>query len=239
MVDRIKEKYNETIPESVSLKGTEKIIYQMKNSICRIENNSKGTGFFVQIPYKSRLLPVLITSNHIINADDILTNQNISLYLNNDKIAIKLDNNRLRYTNEKLDITIIELKENDHNLNIKYLDLDDEIINYFKQNKKESPEYLNNLYLDESIYSLNYSKGRDLFVSYGKLLYINNSNITHNCNIKEGSSGSPILLINNQKIIGIHFGNSKQYKYNKGRLLIYYMLYIFSTIYKKNIKLKI
>ena len=26
---------------------------------------------------------------------------------------IKLDNNRLRYTNEKLDITIIEIKENE------------------------------------------------------------------------------------------------------------------------------
>ena len=45
--------------------------------------------------------------------------------------------------------------------------------------------------------------------------------MTHNCNIKEGASGSPILLINNQKLIGIHFGNSKQNKYNKGRLLIY------------------
>ena len=138
---------------------------------------------------------------------------------------IKLDNNRLRYTNEKLDITIvIEIKENDHNLNIKYFELDDGIINYFNLNEKERPNYLddlNNLYSDESIYLLNYPKNKDIFVSYGKLLNINNSDIRHNCNIKEGTSGSPILLINNQKLIGIHRDNSNQNKYNKGRLLIY------------------
>ena len=67
---------------------------------------------------------------------------------------------------------------------MKYLELDDEIINYFKQKKKESPEYLNNLYLNESIYLLNNTKEKDIFVSYGKLLYINNSDITHNCNIR-------------------------------------------------------
>ena len=128
-------------------------------------------------------------------------------------MTIKLDNNRLRYTNEKLDITIIEIKENDHNLNIKYFELEDGIINYFISKEKERINYLddlNNIYLDESIYLLNYSKCRDIFVSYGKLLYINNSDITHNCNIKEGASGSPILLINNQKLIGIHHDTSNQ-----------------------------
>ena len=115
MVDRIKEQYNTIIPEPVSLKITEKIVEQMKsNSICRIENNCKGTGFFVKVPYKSELLPVLITTNHAINIDDILSNKNISLYLNNDKEIkeLKLDDNRLKYTNEKLDITIIEISFN-------------------------------------------------------------------------------------------------------------------------------
>ena len=212
-------------PEPISLKQTEKIIEQMKNnSICRINNHGKGTGFFVKIPYKLRLLPVIITTNHAINIDDIQNNKIISLYLNNGKMTIKLDDNRLRYTNEKLDITIIEIKENDHNLNIKYFELDDGIINYFISKEKERINYLddlNNIYLDESIYLLNYSKNKDIFVSYGKLLYINNSDITHNCNIKEGASGSPILLINNQKLIGIHHDSSNQNKYNKGRLLIY------------------
>ena len=84
-----------------------------------------------------------------------------------------------------------------------------------KLNKKESPNYL-----DESIYSLNYHKDKDIYVSYGNLLDINNNEIIHNSNIKGESSGSPILLINNQKLIGIHCNSSNHYKYNKGILLI-------------------
>ena len=136
MVDNIKENYIRKSIEPISLKQTEKILEQMKSkSICRIDD--KGTGFFVKIPYKSKLLPVLITNNHIISTKDIKSNKNISLYLNNDKIikTIKLDNNRLMYTNEKFDITIIEIKENEDNLNNDYLELDDNIINYLKLDK--------------------------------------------------------------------------------------------------------
>ena len=220
MVDYIKEKYS-TSPEPVSLKQTGMILEQMKsNSICRI--NNKGNGFFVKIPYKSKLLPLLITSNQVINTDDIQNNRNISLYLDNKKIkTIKLDNNRLKYTNEKFDITILEIKENEDNLNNTYLELDDEIINYFKLDKKDRPKNLDILYNNESIYLLNYLKDNDIYVSYGKLLDINHKELFHNCSIKEESSGSPILLLNNHKLIGIYCSSSKHYKYNKGILLIY------------------
>ena len=110
MVDYIKEKYTNASPDPISLKQTEKVLEQMKSSgICRI--NDKGTGIFVKIPYKSKLLTVLITTNQVISTNDIQDNRNISLYLNNDKKikTIKLDNNRLKYINEKLDITIIEI----------------------------------------------------------------------------------------------------------------------------------
>ena len=162
MTDNIKENYIISSAEPISLEQNEKIIEQMKNSICRI--NDKGTGFFVKIPYKSKLLPVLITTNHAINICDILCNRNISLHLYNDKQikTIKLDNNRLKYTNEKLDITIIEIKENEDNLNNKYLELDDEIIKYFKKAQKVCKNYLDNIYNNESIY---------LFFHLYKLIY--------------------------------------------------------------------
>ena len=221
MVDNRKEKYITKSLEPISLKQTEMILDQMNNSICRI--NDKGTGFFVKIPYKSILLTVLITTNQVINTDDIQGKKNISILLNKDNKVktIKLDNNRLKYTNEKLDITIIEIKEKVDNLNNDYLELEDNIINYLKLdkielNKTESPDYL-----DESIYLLNYHKDKDIYVSYGKLLDINNNEIIHNSNIKGESSGSPILLLNNQKLIGIHCSISKHNKYNKGTLLIY------------------
>ena len=90
MVDRIKEQNISTSPEPISLKQTEKIIEQMKNSICRIDNHGKGTGFFVKVPYKSELLPVLITTSHAINIEDIQNNKIISLYLNNGKNEYKI-----------------------------------------------------------------------------------------------------------------------------------------------------
>ena len=237
MVDTTKEKYMRDLPDPVSLEATQKIIDQMNSSVCLIYNEKrKGTGFFVKIPYKSNLLPVLITSNQVINKDDILKMKTISIYLNNDKKikTLKLDRNRKIYTNEKFDITIIEIKENEDNLNNKFLELDNEIINYLKLNRKErlyhlnhsnNLKNLNHAYSNESIYILNYPKNKDIAVSYGKINYLNNTNIFYQCNIKEDFSGSPILLTNNQKLLGIHNNNSK--KYNKGNLLIYYNIFIY------------
>ena len=237
MEDIKKEKYIASSPEPVTLKGTEKILDQMNNSVCRIYNNGNGTGFFTKISYKSKLLPVLITNNHVINQDDILNNKKISLYLNNDGITrtIKLDNNRMMYTNEKLDVTIIEIKDNKDNLNNKFLELDDEIINYFKLNKNEEENDINNIYSTDSIYLINYPENKEVVVSYGQPPNFSKSEILHKCSTKEGSSGSPILLINNQKLIGIHYGASKNFEFNKGTLLLYSIIE-FATI-KNNLLL--
>ena len=55
----------------ISLKKTEKITDQLKNSLCNIYLGSKGsgTGFFMKIkfPDNEHLLPALITCNHIID----------------------------------------------------------------------------------------------------------------------------------------------------------------------------
>ena len=123
-----------------------------------------------------------------------------------------------------------KVKEED-NLKNKYLELDDEIINFLNFDKtklkmKEVPNYLH-----ESIYILNYYKDKDIFVSYGKILDINNKEIIHNCNIKEGSSGSPILLLNNHKLIGIHCSSSNHNKYKKGIVLIYNKILCFNIYF--------
>ena len=120
------------------------------------------------------------------------------------------------YTNEKLDITIIEIKDNDK-INNKYLELDDEIMNYFNLNKEEDLNYLSDIYSNNSIYLINYPDYKNIVVSYGQPPNFSESEIFHKCTTKKGSSGSPILLINNQKLIGIHYGSSEQYDFNKGR----------------------
>ena len=218
----IKEKYIVSSPEPVSLIGTEKILNQMNNCVCRIYNNSEGTGFFTKIPYNSKLLPVLITNNHVLDKNDISKNNIITIYLNNDKKEkiLKIDDNRLKYTNTKLDITMIEIKENKDNLNNKYCELDNGIINYFKSNQKEDANYLNKIYSNKSIYCINYPEDKNVVVSYGRPPNLQNSEIYHKCSTKSGSSGSPLLLINNQKLIGVHHSYSKCGDYNKGTLLI-------------------
>ena len=97
--------------------------------------------------------------------DNILSNNYFSIYLDNDKKTkrIQLDNNRLMYTNEKFDITIIEIKDNGK-LNNKYLELDDEIMNYFQSNKEDGFNYLSDLYSNKSIYLINYPENKDVVV---------------------------------------------------------------------------
>ena len=126
-------------PNVISYEYTVKIKEQMEKNICKINiEKSQGTGFFCKIPFPdlNNLLPVFITNNHIINEE--------LLYKKGEKIKIdifeeteikEIDlNNRMKYTNEEYDITIIELKEKDKIKN--YLELDDKIINDIINNNK-------------------------------------------------------------------------------------------------------
>ena len=106
-----KEKLLDKYPSPITIECTNKIIEQMKKSICKIRNkNGKGTGFFCFIPKFNQY--ALITNNHIIDEKIIKENNNLIVRLNDDKekIDIRLDDNRKIYTNKDYDITIIEMK---------------------------------------------------------------------------------------------------------------------------------
>ena len=88
--------------------------------------------------------------------------------------------------------------------------------------KEEIIDNYKNKYKNESIYILNYMNGDNILVSYGLISEINEDNgIHHKCNTDNGSSGSPILSLKNNKLIGIHYGSSNNYEYNKRTLIIY------------------
>ena len=206
MSDIIKESLNKDQPIPVSLEGTRIILYQMENCICKIhkDNGAIGTGFFCKIPFNNYLLKVLITNNHILDENEIENNKiiNISI-LNKEKEEeikkIKIDNTRKKYTNKELDVTIIEIKENK-----------DEIYNFMeidKEDIKKNKDLIKINYKRKSVYILHYPKG-ELSVSYGLINDIIDGKINHYCNTEEGSSGSPILSLENNKIIGIHYGGS-------------------------------
>ena len=220
MVD-IKENTFLKYPNIISYECTKKIKEQMEKNICKINIGLQGTGFFCKISFPdiNNMLPVFITNNHVIN-DKLLYKKdqkiNIDIFDESGIKEISL-NNRMKYTNEEYDITIIEIKEKDGIKN--FLELDEIIINDIINNDNK-----NKTYVKETVYIIQYPENK-LSVSYGILDNIQSDkiyNFQHKCGTKGGSSGSPVLNLNN-KIIGIHkegnYNNSKLY--NKGLFLNY------------------
>ena len=219
----IKEKYINSSPEPVSIEKSEIIISQMKKCVCKIYYlGCEGTGFFIKIPYKSSLLPCLVTNHHIIDSKNIKLNNIITIYINEEKREknIKLNEQRIYYTNKELDVTFIEIIENQDNIK-NFLELDESIIDSLRLSDKDIEGYLKNIYSNKSIYVLNYPEGKNVVVSYGGPPKIMENEIQHKCIIKGGSSGSPILLLKSNKVIGIHYGANSSFSFNKGTLLLY------------------
>ena len=197
--------------DPVNMASTEKILHQMKHCVCKIKiGNISATGFFCKVPIIN--MNFLMTNYHVINENYMKENKEISILLNDNKEAkiIDLTIKREKYFSKEYDITLIELREND---GIKeYLELDD---NIFKDNEKV-------FYEGESIYIIQYPNGKEACVSYGILNRINDYNIIHICSTNYGSSGSPILNLKNNKVIGIHKGAPNDSKnFNYGTLLKY------------------
>ena len=153
-------------PNPIPYECSKKILEQMEKNICKIKiGEEQGTGFFCKIPFptKENLLPVFITNNHIINKD-ILDNYkgNISLIIKEEETIKKISlNNRIKYTSEKYDTTIIEVKIEDNIKN--YLELDDIMVDNIINNKNKYIEFI-----DKTIYIIQYPDGV-LSVSYGLL----------------------------------------------------------------------
>ena len=186
------------------------ILEQMNKSICKINNeNSISTGFLCLIPNRKLNYDIkaLITCNHALN-DLKLGNKLMLIFINKEKEII-IDEFTKIYTNNENRITIIELKENEFNLD-DYLKIDDLI---YKENE------LKELYNDKHIYIIHYPKGIEVKYSVGEIKNIDNSKIEYCCAADEGSSGAPILNLNNYKVIGIHIGKIKNLNYNVGEII--------------------
>ena len=220
MSNNIKETLIEDQPNPVDLEGTKLILSQMENCICKIVNDDgrKGTGFFCKIPCsnENNLLNVLVTKNHVLNENDIENDKMIKLiiYNKNQNIEkkIKIDDSRKKMTiydeEEGIDITIIEIKPNKDGVD-NFLEIDEKILELECIRK--------------SIYLIHYPKDK-ILVSYGLINDILDSKkINHYCNTEDGSSGGPILSLNNYKVIGVHYGGSKNknIKLNFGTFIKY------------------
>ena len=197
-----------------------KIITDLSDKcICKIQLKPKGsaTGFFCAIPFpdKYNRLPVLVTNNHVLNKNNIMDGKTVKFSIKNDefKFEIKLDVKRKRYTNEKYDITFIEIKKDIDNLDIDtFLDIDEDIFeeNYENKLDKKSVYLLHYPFGNLSEYTSGIIKG---FFLDEKFVFM------HSCQTQKGSSGSPIINITKHKVIGIHKGFEKNKNFNLGTLL--------------------
>ena len=185
-MEEIKEKKIEGYPNTISYQCTKTIINQMENCICKFSNGiEQGTGFFckIQIPNDENELGVFITNNHVINEEMLnKKGQKIKLNIRGEKhLKILNLDERLKYTNETYDITIIEIKEKDQIQINNYLNLDDDIINDITDDTNRNYDYE-----DKTIYIIQYPDG-ELSVSYGVLKKISQDNpftFHHLCSIQ-------------------------------------------------------
>ena len=212
-----KEKKINDSPEPVSISGTRTILEQMINCICKIKvDQSIGTGFFCRINYGiNKTMKFLMTNFHVLTKNYYDKTKTIDLLINDEKIVKPIDLTKKRhiyFDEEKYDIILIEILDIDGINN--FLELDD---NLFRE--KEDA-----LYKQKSIYVPQYPNGKNAAVSYGILKSfdeVNNSNILHTCSTEKGSSGSPILNLETNKVIGIHKEGSVNFNFNMGTFLKY------------------
>ena len=175
----------------------------LKKGVCKIETPKKfGSGFFMKYKINEKYYYYLVSCEHVIKTDLIKTKETIKIFYDNDKnnielrlLEIKLDQNE-RYIKAfknimDLDITIIEIKSED---NIPE--------NYFLVS--ELNKIYNENLINRRIYILQYPNGQKLQVSDGYIKRINKNEFFHFASTQNGSSGSPVFLLNETKVIGIH-----------------------------------
>ena len=214
----IKELNNKDIP-AIPFTVLPNLIEQGNNAVCKIiKGKTSGTGFLCKIPFPNSLtlLPVLITCIHVLEINDIINDKSFELHFNNGRIkkTLKMNSTRKIFISKKYDVIIIEIKESDGFQIEKFLDIDNSYYN-------EENDEINNTLINQTVYLIHYPNGLDANLSCGTIKNINykNNTLEHICTTYKGSSGSPILNLLTQKVIGIHKGDSNHFKIKFGTLL--------------------
>ena len=176
----------------------------IKKCFCNIEYKIKkkekihkylGMGFFFKISIIK--LNCLITTNHIIGSEILSSNGILIINIDN-KICktINLSLKRFKYTNDKMDFTIIEIIK------------DDEIYDYLEINELINPDN----YINKRLYYFYIDNNGLIKISYGIMNKKRESKLF--LDINNNIPGSPIILEKNNKIIGINLGKTNE-KENK------------------------
>ena len=190
------------------------IAIKVMKAICKIIIETKketlyGTGFFMNY---SDSLKCLITNYHVINPS--LENENIEIEIyNKNKMKLKFNNRYTKYLERPRDIAMIEIKKSDEIYNdIIFLDYDLNCI------KTKYPQYK-----EVDVFSIEHPNGKDASCASGMIINIFEYEFDHNIATDKGSSGCPIILLNNNinmiQVIGIHKEGDKKNKINGGTFI--------------------
>ncbi len=162
--------------DPISFKRLEQLKEISENATCKINYMGIfGTGFFFKYQDKHYFMTV----NHVLDDNAIKNNELVIIYKEKEEI-IKLNGDRLKLTNEKLDYTIIEILEEDEIFKkIKdYFEIDNYIMNNESINK----------YKDQDICIVQYPEGGDLSFAQGGITSFDNYKIKHLVSTHKGSS---------------------------------------------------
>ena len=175
----------------------------VSKSLCKImlNNNVSGTGFLIKFFKSQEKFFCLMSCEQIISKQLIQNKEKIGFYYNNENEykEIILDQNKRYIKNfEEIDIdaTIIEILEKDKIEEENFLLPDiNHMNNLTKLNK-------------EIIHIPRFPSERNIELSEYKIVKLNKNEFTYQGNAGECSPGSPILLKNSSKMIGINKGGN-------------------------------
>ena len=184
---------------------------KLGQTIVRIQLENKiYTGFFMKIKIEGNIHYFIVTSAHSITKEDINSKITISIFYGKaeqeTENIIELDNNKRFikcFIDDDIDATIIEILPEDNIPENKYLFPD---LNY----KNGCGQYFNNIGIYTAGYFSDENNKFDIFYSHVEILSYkddrNMNNFVHDCEKKNGLTGSPLINIS-KRIIGINFQN--------------------------------
>ena len=203
-----------------NIKKIENIYPIFKGTVnIELKNKDSGSGFFMKFLRNKKLFYCLVTNEHVIQQ---------SMVKNRDKIMIKYENKTKEFLlelNEKeriivcfgnypinIDVTVVQIISKDK--------IDDSYFLSPCMNYYESFSYYQ--LMGRNIQIVQYPKGGELSYSEGKILSLYPQNINiffHNSDTEFGSSGGPIILKGEDKVLAIHKG-VYMYKYENVGIFI-------------------
>ena len=193
-----------------------KLANETLKSICKIKMQKGayttiyGTGFFMNISNSSKYL---VTNYHVISKSNINYDIEIEIH-NHKKMKLNPYNRDIKFYPQPKDITLIEIKPYDEIYSeIKFLDYD-----------KNFTTRGYGIYKDIDVYSIEHPLGNDAACASGQIKNIIGFEFEHSIPTDNGSSGCPIIILNDNinliQVIGIHKEANPSKKLNGGTFIV-------------------